>query len=255
MAKQQFSVHHTFREQTVTAAPMRLAQIVTLMVCVAGCDIPQDPEGTLERVRGGVLLVGVTESPPWVRRTPAGAEGVEAELVREFADHIGAQIHWRWADSESNLAALERYQLDLVIGNLSKASPWSKKVAISIPYYTETLMVGFADKGAHPIEGATVCVQEGSELAALLKEQDAVPRTVPNPWECEPPIAAGLWELEAHGLHPVLPPLQNRKHVMAAPPGENAFLVELSRFLDGRHAAVHRRLCQAAERREEASQP
>lgn len=247
------------------AVCMRLARLLTIVllgVGFTGCDIPQDPEGTLKKARGGGLLVGVTESPPWVRRTPAGAAGVEADLVREFADQLGAEVHWCWSDSEANLAALERYRLDLVIGNLTKSSPWSRRVAFATPYYTETLTVGYADLDPPPVEGwptiqgVKVCVQEGSTLAALLEEEGALPQPVSDLWRCEPPIAAAQWELEAHGLRAVPPPLQTRKHVMAAPPGENAFVVALSRFLAGRHGAVHRRLVEAApEHPQEPSRP
>lgn len=238
--------------------PLRLPQIAILILlgcCITGCDVPRDPEGTLQKVRGGVLLVGVTESPPWVRRTPEGAEGVEADLVREFAEQLEAEVQWCWGESEGNLAALERYQLDLVIGNLTKSSPWSKRVAFSMPYYNETLSIGFADDEPTAITGRRVCVKQGSVLGALLKEQDAVPQGVTDLWRCEPPIAAGDWELEAHGLHPLGPPLQHRKHVIAAHPGENAFVVQLSRFLAGRQLEIRQQLLRSAKPPTQSPQP
>jgi polar amino acid transport system substrate-binding protein len=63
-----------------------LVAALAIAGAVAGCDFPADPEGTLDRVSGGTMRVGVIEDPPWViledGREPAG---MEPELVRQFA--------------------------------------------------------------------------------------------------------------------------------------------------------------------------
>ena len=142
----------------------------------AGCSatIPTDPDGTLERVRGGVLRVGVSPNPPWtiVTSEEAPPEGTEAVLVQEFADSLGADVEWTVGGEEALVGELERGQLDLVVGGLTARSPWSQKAALTYRY-TETV---------------------GAE---------------------------GEKEL----------------HVMAAPMGENAFLVELEHFLLGKDLA------------------
>jgi polar amino acid transport system substrate-binding protein len=175
-----------------------------LVPLLAGCGlkIPSDPEGTLDRVSGGTLRAGISHNPPWTETgtrtgptstgpepadtgtgqtstgpesadtgtTPAGTGtapgGTEAELVRAFAAEHNARIEWV-SGGESNLVRqLERGELDLVVGGLTKDSPWSKHAAFTRPY---------------------------------------------------------LETRNAQG--------DKEQHVMAARMGENAFLVELERFL------------------------
>jgi polar amino acid transport system substrate-binding protein len=159
-----------------------------LVPLLAGCglEIPTDPEGTLDRVSGGTLRAGISHNPPWTETgtgptstgpepagtgtTPAGTGiapgGTEAELVRAFAAEHNARIEWV-SGGESNLVRqLERGELDLVVGGLTKDSPWSKHAALTRPY---------------------------------------------------------LETSNAQG--------DREQHVMAARMGENAFLVELERFL------------------------
>ncbi len=60
--------------------------LLAAALALGGCEYPRDPEGTLDRVRGGTLRVGISPSEPWVtlaeNEPPAG---VEVELVQEFA--------------------------------------------------------------------------------------------------------------------------------------------------------------------------
>jgi divalent metal cation (Fe/Co/Zn/Cd) transporter len=61
------------------------------------CDLPRDPEGTLGRARGGTLRVGAVEAPPYLRLGGGDeATGPEADLVRAFAESIGARVEWSW---------------------------------------------------------------------------------------------------------------------------------------------------------------
>lgn len=110
-----------------------------LLLVAAACDaIPADPGGTLERVRGGVMLVGVTDSPPWIIRPEPGPggepTGPEADLVRGFARAIDARVRWEWAPLDENLERLERRELDLVAAGLTRDSPWARRVPFTRPY-------------------------------------------------------------------------------------------------------------------------
>jgi len=139
-----------------------------LLAVLTGCaSFPADPDGTLDRVRGGVLRVGVSHSEPWVRvleeTEPAG---IEPELVQRFATTLQATIEWQPGGEEALMTDLEHGRLDLVIGGLTAESPWTDKAAITKPYAE-----------SRNREGKT------------------------------------------------------EKHVMAAPLGENAFLLELEKFL------------------------
>src|SRR4051812_2484546 len=101
--------------------------VITLALFV-GCDLPRDPEGTLNRVRGGTMRVGLVENPPWVIRTEGEPKGVEVELVRRFAAELGAKPEWHWGAEQKHMRAMEKFELDLVIGGLLDDTPWSDSI-------------------------------------------------------------------------------------------------------------------------------
>jgi polar amino acid transport system substrate-binding protein len=116
-----------------------LALLSSTFVCLlaAGCGltIPADPDNTLERVTGSTIRVGVSPNPPWTDTGGAGEpSGTEVDLVREFAGTRQAQVDWVVGGEEPLIAALERGELQLVIGGLTSETPWSEKAAISKPY-------------------------------------------------------------------------------------------------------------------------
>lgn len=114
-----------------------LAVAVLLAGLVTGCGsgFPKDPEGTLDRVRGGELRIGVSESPPWTEVADSGRpSGTEVELVEEFAERIDADVVW-YPGSESHLIrSLEGGDLDIVVAGLTTKSPWEKHVALTRPH-------------------------------------------------------------------------------------------------------------------------
>jgi polar amino acid transport system substrate-binding protein len=138
-----------------------LIGVAVAAIAVSGCglQVPRDPDGTLDRVTGGELRVGVSGSGPQVGR--------ERDLVERFAEELDAEVDWQEGGEEALMTALDDDRLDLVIGALTDQTPWSTHAAITRPY----------DEGA----GA-----DGRPVA----------------------------------------------YVMAAPLGENAFLVELETFLE-----------------------
>jgi len=57
------------------------------------------------------------------------------------------------------MEALERFELDLV-GGLTKATPWSKYVSLTGPYFEETYAVGFP--GTTPPPTARSCTRRST---------------------------------------------------------------------------------------------
>ncbi len=213
----------------------------TLLGGLAGCDLPRDPQGTLDRVTGGTLRVGAIIAEPWAVREGEVATGVEAGLAKTFAASLGSDVRWNFGAEGELLAALERHELDLVIGGLTRSSPWSKRLGFTTPYFTSQVVVG-APAGtlaaAGRLNGVRVLVREGSATAKYLEDEGAVPVRVPDLSAADGPVAAPEWELRRLGLQPGDHILYRRAHVMAVPPGENAFLVRLERFLDGQSGEI-----------------
>ena len=116
--------------------------MITPMVLsvLVGCGVPEDPEGTLAHVRGGVLDVGILEDPPWVEVDDGVVRGVDAELVAELAAELDAEVVF--VTRGDVLEALEHHELDLVVGQLDEKDPWKHRVSFTRPYYTDTICVG-----------------------------------------------------------------------------------------------------------------
>ncbi len=218
------------------AACFAVTMLAAAFVCLAGCEnYPRDPEQSLAHVRErGVVVVGVAEARPWVIRGD-GTEpgGVEADLVRKFADSVGAKVEWRWGSLDDHLEALEKYELQIVIGGINKASPWRKHVGLTRPFYDEQYAVGFASENTatDALDDLRVHVRRGEGLLAKLREKDAEPVAVDDLWSAQPPVAAPKWELDARGLTPGRSTLRKVHHVMAVPPGENGLLMALDQTL------------------------
>lgn len=207
---------------------------------------PRDPEGTLDRVRGGVLRVGVSESPPWTRVFDDGSvSGVEAVLVRRLAERLDARVRWRPGSESDLMAALEAGALDLVVGGLGSASPWQQQVALTTPYTTVRTVIGVPPRlVGSPVSGLEVAVRPDSVEEALLRGKDAVP--VPYSGPVPPPgrpAVAGEWSLGALGLRDSGVELSRSDHAVAVRMGENSWLTAVeSHLLDVPDEEVQRLL-------------
>jgi polar amino acid transport system substrate-binding protein len=116
----------------------RLSCPLLLCVCLAACDglprhYPEDPQGTLERVHGGTMRVGVAHDPPFVLLA-GEPQGPEADLIRAYARSVDARIAWNRSGHDVLMRELEGHRLDAVIGGHAKDSPWSKRVSTSRPF-------------------------------------------------------------------------------------------------------------------------
>jgi polar amino acid transport system substrate-binding protein len=215
---------------------------VTLLVAIlavaglAGCQFPRDPEGTLDRVRGGTLRVGVIDNEPWVKlsegREPAG---VEPELVRQFANELDAEIEWVEGPESELVEAMRGYQLDLLIGGLTRSSPWQEEVALTRPYVdTEIeLAVPPGEEVPGDLSGVEIWVERHSEAAALLEQEEEEADAVyfDEIEEVDGLALLHTYDIDAIGYERTDNILRDHEHAMAVPMGENAFLVELEQFL------------------------
>ncbi len=110
--------------------------LAAVCAALAGCgiQIPADPDGTLDRVTGGVLRVGASANGDLVQIDDGEVSGSEAELVEAFADHLDARIDWTEGSEEALVRGLERGDLDLVIGGITDETPWTDRAGMSRPY-------------------------------------------------------------------------------------------------------------------------
>jgi polar amino acid transport system substrate-binding protein len=216
-----------------------LAAAAFALVAVAGCQFPADPEGTLDRVTGGTMRVGVIDDPPWAElRSGEEPTGVEPELVRRFADELDADIEWIEGTPSDLAAAAGGFQLDLIIGGLTRDFPYVDDVALTVPYVDTEVELGLPSGEELPDElgGVEVYVERSSEAAALLREEedDAVPVYFDSLDEVDGLALLDTYDIDAIGFERTDYILRDHEHAMAVPLGENAFMVELEKFLLGR---------------------
>jgi polar amino acid transport system substrate-binding protein len=232
----------------------RFVAAVAVLACATatGCQFPRDPEGTLDRVRDGTMRVGVVDNPPWVRLGPGEPRGVEPALVRRFAALLGAEIEWFEGTETDLVEAMRGYQLDVLIGGLTRSSLWAREVAITSPYLDTEVQFAVPPGTELPddLDGIEVWVEAGSEAAALLQQEetDAIPRYYHDLEEIEGPALLGTHDIEAIGYERTDRIQRDHEHAMAVPMGENAFMVELERFLLKRGEEAERLLSREATR-------
>lgn len=222
---------------------------ILLALASAACDLPRDAGGTLDRVRGGTVRVGVVDNPPWVVASADGVGGVEGAFVTGLARELGARPVWVRRPEAELLAALKHRELDVVIGGLTSDVPWKREVALTKPYYTDTVVVGVAPSAPpmRDLKGVPVAVEAGDPVAAVLRKKDATPVSVADLAHAPGPVAAPTWRLAALGRQSSGLALQQTRHAIATAPGENAWLVLIERRLRAQQSAIPRMLRSAAQ--------
>lgn len=208
--------------------------LASLLLALPSCRFPRDIEHTTQKVTGAVIKVGVTENPPWVKRTPDGPAGLEPEIIRDMADQFNAEVSWHWGTESELLAALEQYQLHVVVGGLTDSKYLRKLSALTKPYYRSRITVGFpASMKASPnkLKGVEVGVDIVNEISGPLRDRGSTPVPLYRPEEAEMPVAAPVWWLNAHGFEPGGWELSMKKHVFALPKGEHRWMMKVQKHL------------------------
>ena len=215
----------------------RLLALALAAIVLAGCEFPRDPEGTLDRVRGGVMRVGVTPADPWVTLEGSEPAGVEVELVKRFADTLDARVEWVEGSESDLMEALHGRQVDLVVAGLTRQSVWAREAALTRPYLTTQVVIAAQDEReaaelSEDLGGEPIAVEANSpEASKLEQDTDAVVVPVDDLAAVDGPAAVPDYLLDDLDLVRTDAELDEHEHAMAVSMGENAFLVALERFL------------------------
>lgn len=201
-------------------------------------EFPTDPKHTSERVaQTGVLRVGVTEHAPWVEKSAsARPAGVEVQIVEKLAAEQRARVQWLWGQQEALFAALENFELDLVIGGIDEKTPWSDRIGLTAPWYEQRWGVAVPPGSSETsLEELAVAVAPGTVAARELARIGARPIRTRDFRQHGGAIAAPLEALKVRKMTIIEPKLHTVRLVFAVGPGENGWLVKVERFL-----AAHR---------------
>jgi polar amino acid transport system substrate-binding protein len=207
------------------------AVAVAMAAVLSGCQFPRDPDGTLDRASGGTIRVGVGQRMPWAGWQGDRPVGVEVDLVTELANRLHARVEWCRGSDEELLEALQKRALDIVAAGLDDRSAWKTKVSFTRFFFRTRTVLAVAPgvPAPHRLHDTAVAAEPDGAEAALLREHGAhvvpedrrdVARLVED-WQLGP-------DLRSTGLK-----LEDAKHVLALPLGENAWLLRINRMLVG----------------------
>jgi polar amino acid transport system substrate-binding protein len=192
-------------------------------------------EGTLDRVEGGTMRVGVSDNEPWVNLDGQEPGGVEPEIVRRFAETIHAEIHWVQGDSEELVEALANGQLDVVVAGITRTSVYKKKVALTRPYVDTELLLAHPEGESMPEEDhdTRIAVEADSQAAGLLDHKTDYGLLELDSLEGidRPALVWDYWLDDLPDMESTGEDLIDEEHAIAVRMGENAFMTELERFL------------------------
>jgi hypothetical protein len=169
-----------------------------------------------------------------------GAGGIEGALVADVARDLRARIEWVRGPESQLLHALELGELDVVIGGLTDANPWRRRVAFTKPFYTDTIVVGGLPRPVplRQLRGQTVAVLPADPAAVYVRRKGGVPRIVPQLGMAPGLVAAPTWLLPTFGFQPTGITLYEARHVIAVAPGDGAWLQAVERSLATRRPLI-----------------
>jgi polar amino acid transport system substrate-binding protein len=177
--------------------------------------------------------VGIADADPWTIPSEDPPSGIEVELIEGLAEELDAEIEWTTGAEHELFGALELGELDLVAGGLDATSPYAQEAALTHPYVTTQIVVGFPadDAGSTDIAARKVAVERNTEAAGLLEQTDADPVPVNDVAEAEGLIAVDDWLLSDLDLEDRGVGLHESDHVMAVRLGENGWMTTVERYL------------------------
>ena len=206
------------------------------MPALCACQWPRDADGTLDRITGASMRVGVTAADPWVLLEGPEPAGVEVRLVQGLAAELDADVEWVQGSESELMAALHVRALDLVIGGLDSAAPWTQEASLTRHYLSTRAVVavpagveGFRE--AEDLAGVSVGVERGRAEAEQVRSLGAVPVPVEDVTGTNRPVVVDDWRLETLGLRALGVEVSRSEHVVAVPLGENGWQTTVERYL------------------------
>lgn len=199
---------------------------VILLSC--GCrDFPRDSSATLKSVRNDTLYVGISHNIYF---------GQDTTFINNFAKTLNATVMWTHGDHHYLVGLLENKALDLAIGGFTVNSPYEKEAALSRPYRIKRFKAGHPQKVAvKNIKGARVLVTN-KMMAAYVQEEGGIPVLAATLSGVLLPAIADEVELKKAGMYVTDKELHKEEYVIAVKKGENAFLMELEKFIHEQEA-------------------
>lgn len=105
------------------------------IILLSGCGIPDDIEATTEKAmsRGHLRAGWVAGAETIETQSDGDLVGFEIDIVDRFADSMGISAEWTTGSEHELMKMLEDHRLDVVVGGVTRATPWGKHVGLTAP--------------------------------------------------------------------------------------------------------------------------
>ncbi|KTD23070.1 substrate-binding periplasmic protein [Legionella londiniensis] len=210
--------------------------LILMCLLISGCDLPKDPNHTLDKVKKThILRVGAIYNPPWVGKNESGIEPI---LLKQFAKELNAHPKFFYLPESLAMKALIEGQVDVVIGGITADTPWEKKIGLTRPYYKEIYYIGRPEKLS---KKHLVAISPANWIQKYLNIDNYNIIETVSPFSTGFAVAAPRWELENHHYQ-LMTKLHKVNHVIVIPRGENQFLITLEKYLKNQEKQIKHHL-------------
>ncbi|MFN0264243.1 hypothetical protein ACKTEK_10240 [Tepidamorphus sp. 3E244] len=103
----------------------RLLVILPFLLALGACDMPRDPEGTLDKVRGKELIVGVMNV--------SGLDDRETAAIERVAQRLEAEAVLQPGEPHKLVADLNTGHVHLLAGGIPKNTPFKSETGLTAP--------------------------------------------------------------------------------------------------------------------------
>lgn len=130
-------------------------------------------DGDYETIEEGKLAVGVSDMPPQSNTTgPEGMGGIDAELIRLFAEQECLDIDVVTGASSAMIPGVEQGRTDVALGGWNRTEDRAEIVSLSAPLYIDPLAIVSEDAidEIAELEGKVIGTVDGFHYVESLRE-------------------------------------------------------------------------------------
>ncbi len=120
---------------------MKYILSLVLFLCIYGCSFPKDPQNSYIKAQDSFLQIGYTLNPPFTQYINGKPDGIEIDILREFAKSKNLKIKFQKGSESELIDKLKNYDLHIVAGGFDKKTIWKRDAGTSIPYDKEHLFL------------------------------------------------------------------------------------------------------------------
>jgi membrane-bound lytic murein transglycosylase MltF len=113
---------------------MKTFFFVLSLFCFASCSFPKDPENSYATAKSSGLKVGYVHHPPFSFKVSGEPAGSEVEMINEFADEQGFEVHYVYGTESELIKKMENYNLHIMVGGFKKNTMWKERAGLSTTY-------------------------------------------------------------------------------------------------------------------------